>query len=251
MGQDSLPDRQCASVAESPFNHIQAIVFDLDDTLYPQISYKRSGFKIVASWLASKFNLEQAAVLAELEDILTEYGPSYPYMFDQLVERLGINEGVVSELVRRFIVHEPQIGCYEGVIPMLSRLRSNFRLGILTDGRYTVQQKKISALELEKKVHEILYSNAMGMEKPALELFQWFEKRFKMDGDNILYVGDNPKKDFHGANLRKWTTVMVGTGEGLSELCDPSYKAQHELISITDLEKLLAENSEGLEENVH
>ena len=116
-------------------------------------------------------------------------------------------------MVRLFVEHEPWIRCYDGVIPMLSRLRKKYCLGILTDGRFTVQQKKISVLGLENQVDEILYSDIMGREKPALELFEWFEEKFKIAGENLLYVGDNPKKDFYGANIRRWCTVCVMTGE--------------------------------------
>ena len=223
----------------NPIKSIRGIVFDLDDTLYPQISYKRSGFKIVSDWVASKFNLEQSTVFSELEDILTQYGPSYPHMFDRLVERLGIENAHVDQMVNIFIGHEPRIRCYEGVIPTLSRLRDRYRLGILTDGRFTVQQKKIRALELAQQVDEILYSDIMGLEKPVLELFQWFEEKFKMAGENLLYVGDNPKKDFYGANIRKWCTVCVMTGENRDAGLPKWFKSQYSIPSIIDLAEFL------------
>lgn len=188
---------------------VKGIVFDLDDTLYPQISYKRSGFKVVAKWLESRLNLNPSAILSELEDILALYGPSYPYMFDCLAERFTLVDTFVSEMVRIFIEHEPRICCYDGVIPMLSRLRRNYRLGILTDGRLAVQERKLSALGLSKNVDKILYSDTLGLEKPASELFEWFEDAFELCGHNLMYMGDNPQKDFYGANMRSWTTVQV------------------------------------------
>lgn len=191
----------------NPINKIRGIIFDLDDTLYPQISYKRSGFDVVSAWMESRFNLKQSFIKSELEDILTQHGPSYPYMFDRLVERLGLDNGFVAQIVRVFIEHEPRICCYDGVIPMLSRLRNHFRLGILTDGRLAVQEKKIIALGLINQVEEILCSDMMKLEKPANELFEWFESRFQLAGETLLYVGDNPQKDFYGANIRRWCTV--------------------------------------------
>lgn len=231
-------DSLCKTVL-NPIKGIRGIVFDLDDTLYPQISYKRSGFKVVSNWVASQFNLEPFSVLSELEHILTQRGPSYPHMFDRLAERLKINAGFVSEMVRVFIEHEPQIRCYDGVIPVLSRLRRNYRLGILTDGRFTVQQKKIRALELAQQVDEILYSDIMGLEKPALELFQWFEEKLLMTGERLLYVGDNPKKDFYGANIRRWCTICVMTGENRDSGLNKWFKSQYSIPSIIDLEKFL------------
>jgi len=218
---------------------IEGIVFDLDDTLYPQISYKRNGFKVVAKWLASNLNLNQSAILSELENILAMYGPSYPYMFDCLAELLKLGPHVVPEMVHRFIEHEPRINCYDGVFDLLSRIRRRYRLGILTDGRLTVQRKKTVALGLTDRVDEILFSDAMGLEKPAAELFQWFEDTFGMNAEKLMYVGDNPQKDFYGANCRGWRTVMVKTGQPLSSPIQSGYGPQVEIPAVVDLETLL------------
>jgi putative hydrolase of the HAD superfamily len=218
---------------------IKAIVFDLDDTLYPQISYKRSGFNVVAQWLASRQNLSQSVILSELEDILALYGPSYPYMFDRLAERFTLGDSSVQEMVRIFIEHEPRIRCYDGVISMLSRLRRKYRLGILTDGRLAVQERKLSALGLNKNVDKILCSNALGLEKPAPELFAWFEQQLEMDGQALAYVGDNPGKDFYGANTREWFTVCVMTGEYRNGNLPSAFKPKSSIPSVIELEKIL------------
>ena len=218
-------------------DNIEGIIFDLDDTLYPQESYKTSGFHIVSNWVASRFNLEPSSILSILEDIMEQYGPSYPFMFDRLADRMEINQELVSEMVRVFIEHEPQIQCYDGVISMLSRLRNHYRLGILTDGRLGGQQKKISALGLDNNVDEILCSDMLGLEKPAMELYEWFEYKFQLNGENLMYVGDNPTKDFFGANLRKWSTVCVMTGENRNIVIQKMFKAQFSFASVIDLEK--------------
>ena len=224
--------------------NIRGIVFDLEDTLYPQVSYKRSGFQVVSAWVASKFNLEQSTVASELEHILTQYGPSYAYMFDRLVERLGIENTHVDQMVSLFIDHEPRIDCFDGVLPMLSRLRRKYRLGILTDGRYAVQQKKICALGLDSQVHEILCSDTRGLEKPAIALLRWFEKKFELKGENLIYVGDNPQKDFYGANCRGWRTVMVKTGQPSFSSIPDGYEAKVEIPAVVDLETLLRINAD-------
>ena len=219
---------------------IKAIVFDLDDTLYPQVQYKRSGFKAVASWLADKYGIETATVLRALETILNQFGASYPYMFDLLVERLNLKLELVPELVSVFIHHDPQIDCYEGVFPMLEWLKEKYNLGILTDGRLSVQMKKIAALGLKDRLDKILCSDSMGLEKPATQLYEWFEKAFDLDGPNLMYVGDNPAKDFYGANLRLWDTVQVGSGDGTKKRVDQEYQAKRTIPLVTDLESMMA-----------
>jgi putative hydrolase of the HAD superfamily len=236
FGGDGLFSVQNLSIFSTK---IKAVVFDLDDTLYPQVEYKRSGFEVVASWLAEKRGIDSTKVLYELETILDKFGASYPYMFDRLVERLDIDIGFVEQLVRLFIDHDPRICCYDGVIPMLSRLRKKYLLGILTDGRYLVQQKKVKSLGLDNVVARILYSDAMGLEKPATQLYKWFEDAFHTYGLKMLYVGDNPAKDFCGANQRQWYTVQVGTGKRVSKIVAPEYQAKKRISSVTDLESMM------------
>lgn len=208
-------------------SRIHGIVFDLDDTLYPQKEFKRSGFRAVSSWVAAQFEIDQRSILSELEDILSEYGASYPEMFNRLAERLGLKAEDVPEMVQVFIAHEPRISCYTGVTELLSKLRPDYRLGILTDGRYAVQLKKIKALGLEKMVDEILCSDQIGLEKPAPELYHWFEKKFNLPGKHLMYIGDNPEKDFYGANKRGWYTISVLSGEkkvnGFTEMYNSAY----------------------------
>jgi putative hydrolase of the HAD superfamily len=226
-------------VANHSHTKIKAIVFDLDDTLYPQVEYKRSGFKAVASWLADKRGFDSATVLRALEAILNQFGASYPNMFDRLVERLSLESGLVPELVNVLIHHDPQIDCFEGVFPLLTRLKTKYRLGLLTDGRLSVQTKKIAALGLENRVDSILCSDSMGLEKPAPELYAWFENAFQLDGPNLMYVGDNPAKDFYGANQRQWDTVQVKTGEGVEKRVDSEYQAKKTIPWVTDLERMV------------
>ncbi len=193
--------------------NIKGLVFDLDDTLYLQADYKRSGFKAVANWLEEHENLERREVYTALNDILEEKGPSHPYIFDLFVTQKNLDPKLVKTLVDLFIKHQPQISCFEGVINMFNRLRKKYQLGILTDGRHSSQQKKIEALKLEPLCKYILYSDSLKLSKPAPELFQRFEKKFNLCGKQLAYIGDNPKKDFIGAKERKWKTIRVLTGE--------------------------------------
>ena len=223
----------------SNLRHIKGIVFDLDDTLYPQKAFKQSGFKIVARWVSENYDFSRSVVLTELDGILERKGASYPYMFNDLADRIFMDKRSIPQMVQVFIEHEPRISCYPGVPEMLARLRTRFRLGLLTDGRLAVQQRKIRALGLETNVDEILCSDRMGLEKPANELYEWFERQFGIAGRNLMYVGDNPHKDFYGANLRGWSTVCVLTEENQKINCESAFKSYHDIPKITDLEKLL------------
>lgn len=218
---------------------LAGIVFDLDDTLYPQIEYKRSGFRVVAEWAAAHVGVDCSSCVDELEKILAEKGPSYHYMFNDLVSKFGLNKKHVPAMVEIFRAHEPRIACYPKVLETLEYLREDLRTGILTDGPWEVQQRKVAALGLEERVDVILYSDALGMEKPEPALFEWFESKFNLCGYELAYAGDNPRKDFVGARSRGWTTIRVLTGEHVNEEAVPGHEADIVVKSPAELEALV------------
>ena len=205
---------------------LKGLVFDLDDTLYLQADYKRSGFKAVAAWLSEYKDIDSIWAYKALDNILQEKGPSHPYIFNLFVERYGLESHIVTKLVEVFIEHQPQISCFSGVSDMLSRLRKQYKLGILTDGRLASQEKKITALRLRDKVDAILCSDSMETSKPDESLYSWFEEKFDLAPSELAYIADNPAKDFVGANQLGWRTVRVLTGEHAMVHAFPPYDAQ-------------------------
>lgn len=218
----------------------EGIIFDLDDTLYSQASFKRSGFHAVAMWLNQNKSLDVSTVVTELEAIMSRKGPSYGFMFNDLANRLQLDPDLIPEMILTFITHRPRIACYPGVHSMLARLRQQFFIGILTDGRLDVQQRKIQALGLEENVDAILYSDSLGREKPDEALFAWFEDQLALNGEQLIYVGDNPQKDFFGAKRRKWTTLRVMTGEYASFKAIEGYEAHVTIPSVLDIKNWIA-----------
>jgi putative hydrolase of the HAD superfamily len=194
-------------------NELKAVVFDLDDTLYPQIEFKRSGFRAVSKWLAERHPLGEDMIYAALTRVMEERGPSHPFLFDEALALLGLPAELTGEMVNVFRAHRPEISPYPGVMEMLSRLRGRYRLGLLTDGLASVQRNKVAALGIVNCFDAILYSDEMGTNKPDTRLFVWFEERLGLSGHDLGYVADNPAKDFIGARARGWRTIRVGTGE--------------------------------------
>lgn len=214
---------------------LKGLVFDLDDTLYLQADYKRSGFNAIAEWLAEREGIEANQTRGDLERILQCKGTSYPRMFDDFVTLRGLNPELTEKLVDLFIAHQPRIDCFSGVNAMLEDLRRRYRLGLLTDGRQSSQRKKIEALNLAEVFDAVLLSERIKLSKPAQELFLWFEKEFSLSGSALAYIGDNSQKDFFGANQRGWLTVRVLTGEHALLEATGAWRADIELSKVTEL----------------
>lgn len=173
-------------------SEIKAIIFDLDDTLYCEKDYVRSGYRAVAK---------------ELPKIENAYGKLWS-AFEEghaAIDKVLSDEGVFTpELKERCVSvyrsHIPEIKLCEGVAEMLAALRAKgIKLGIITDGRPEGQRNKIMALGLENMVDEIIVTDELGgaiFRKPCDISFRIMQRKMGVPFESMVYVGDNLTKDF-------------------------------------------------------
>ncbi len=220
-------------------SNIKVIVFDLDDTLYLQRSYKVSGFHEVANFLSKNYGYDFYEILLHLLKILDEYGPSYPNMFDELQKRIRNTDLIAQELITVFLDHKPKIKCFKGVKELLDRLGKQFKLGILTDGNWKIQKKKLITLGIENYFDKIILSDTHQLSKPSPQLYEMFEAHFGLSSSNFCYIGDNPNKDFIEAKRRGWLTIRVLTGEFAILSCSEEFNAAINLKNVNQIKQLL------------
>ncbi len=171
---------------------LQAIIFDMDDTLYGEKEYVRSGYEEIAGLLPGVQNVGD-----RLWQLFEEKKPA----IDELLRQEGLDsEELKQECLRAYRYQTPRIHLYEGVEELLKELRAQgFLLGLITDGRPEGQRAKIQALGLEKLVDEIIVTDEFGgpeFRKPNPVAFETMKERLGVDYSRMCYVGDNIKKDF-------------------------------------------------------
>src|SRR5690606_29033500 len=125
----------------------QAIVFDLDDTLYPEREFVLSGFRAVAQWLENNLSCSAEESYIELKKLFESgvRGEIFNRWLDE--HDMGLDQHV-QEMVRVYREHHPSITPFPVVPGLLSKLKSKYRLGLVSDGLWTVQQRKLNALGL-------------------------------------------------------------------------------------------------------
>ncbi len=219
----------------------QAIVFDLDDTLYAERAYVRSGFRAVAAWLEEVLHVSSTEVFNELDAIFEAGNRSHT--FDSLLERRGMLRAVrVETLLAVYRSHEPTIDLYPGMRELLKRLRRRYRLGLVSDGSLAVQRRKVSALEIEALLDAIVLSDKWGREawKPSTVPFREVLRKLGVAAQQAVYVADNMVKDFAGPASVGMHTIRLRWPTGLySHLDAPSLKDAPEW-EVQDAESLNA-----------
>jgi len=195
---------------------IGAVVFDLDDTLYAEREYAYSGFAAVAEAFADRLGdpRDSAARMRRLFD--TEHRPR---VFNALLAELKLIEEpkLVAAMIEVYRAHRPTIRLHDDAELVLNKLRPEYRLGLLTDGRSSTQGLKIDALGLRDRFDAILITSELGPGfcKPSSRPFEFISTRLQVVGSRTVYVADNPAKDFVGPNALGWMTVQIRRAGGV------------------------------------
>ena len=195
---------------------IVAVVFDLDDTLYPEREYACSGFAAVAEAFADRLGdaAESAAKMRRLFD--SEHRPR---VFDTLLAELGLKEDweLVERMIEVYRSHRPAIRLFPDADVVLNELRGTCRLGLLSDGRSSTQGRKIDALGLRDRFDVILITSELGPGfcKPSPRPFEFISTRLQVVGSRSAYIADNPAKDFVAPNTLGWMTVQIRRADGV------------------------------------
>ena len=189
----------------------KVVVFDLDDTLYKEIDFLKSGYKKVAEFVGKQYGLDANNVCSQL---LTWYYQG-ENAFACLNEKYGLNNSI-PEYLEVYRYHHPSITLSEATKETLTYLKlKNVALGIITDGREKTQKQKIEALGLTEWIS--LDNVFINEDKSRFKPNRWsFDKMMlhcheqSPDIDLFFYyVGDNPEKDFIAPNQLGWSTICL------------------------------------------
>lgn len=219
----------------------KAVVFDLDDTLYPEREFVRGGMRAAAAWAQRTLATDADEAFGELWGSF-EAGARGDTFNRWLAQRGAGTEANVAGMVSAYRHHRPDLSPYPDVLPVLEGLRGGHRLGLITEGVTSVQQAKIEALGLQDLLPEqvILGEDLRGEWKPSRRPFdRWLEGKGLRPGE-VVYVGDNPAKDFLGARRGGWSSVRVRRPDGLHAAEEPAGPEAAPDFEMEDLTRLAA-----------
>lgn len=186
--------------------HGPVVVFDLDDTLFRERDFCRSGFREIERMLVKERGPEWRGVSKRLDTLLRKR-ENY---FGWLEKQLG-GDGI-SRYVERYRNHLPErLPIAPHVAETLDALAEHgVVMALITDGRSVTQRRKIEALGLNRYIRpeDILISEETGHDKRVADNFQAIVRRWP-EAKGFIYVGDNVAKDFLMPNLLGWTTIQV------------------------------------------
>lgn len=205
---------------------VKGVIFDLDDTLYSEKEYVRSGYKAVSDYLGGGY-----------EDRLWSFFEEGKPAIDELLKELG-REAEKAEALKVYRFHKPAIQLYPGVSEMIEKMKAKgIKIGIITDGRPEGQRNKLDALGLA--VDDVIITDELGgiqFRKPCDIAFRIMKQKWRLNSSEIVYVGDNQQKDFQAPQQLGMKSVYFQNEQGLyNHREDVNNKS---LIVIKDLHEL-------------
>lgn len=175
------------------------VVFDLDDTLYKEVTFVESGFKAVARHIGN----------ISFADELISWWTDGKNALESLINKYSLKFSI-DKLLSVYRNHSPAIKLDTSTPQILDSLMANGKiLGLITDGRSITQWNKIHALGLSKWIsaENIIISEEFGSSKPDVRNYQIFMSKYP--DRTYTYIGDNIAKDFLAPKALGWQTICL------------------------------------------
>ncbi len=218
---------------------LEAVVFDIDDTVYLERDYVRSGFAAAGAWARAELGVTGLGERAWSAFLAGARGR----IFDEALAGAGIGPDtrLVSALVSAYRSHEPAIALLPDARACMDHLTDRVPMAVVTDGPVSSQQAKARALDLESWADPVLFTQSAGpgWGKPDQRSFALVQERLGVDSGACAYVADNPVKDFAGPKGLGWTTVRVRRPRGLHHTVPSGEDVDHEMPDLSTLTALV------------
>lgn len=219
---------------------MKALIFDLDDTLYNEADFVLGAFKVVAQYLSKKHKLDRDELYQAMLRLLADNGRGR--IFNDICGLYNLDEDI-NNLVEVYRNAVPNISLYEDAEYFLNYCRGKCKKGLITDGIHYVQWNKIRLLDLEKYFDCIIVTDDHGKDfwKPSIKPYAKMAEELGVAFDEMICIGDNPRKDFYGARQLGIYTVRIirPVGDHMGLRLGRDYEADREITSMYELKEMI------------
>jgi putative hydrolase of the HAD superfamily len=222
----------------------RAVIFDLDDTLYPERQFVRGGFAAAARWVAGQANCSADGCACNLQRLFDRGVRGHT--FDIWLAEMGLPPALSAGMVQAYREHRPELALHDDVASAIAHCaQAHLVTGLVSDGYLDVQRRKVASLGLAEMLTTIVLSDEFGRAfwKPATKPYLAAVERLGVVPRDVVYVGDNPRKDFEGARRSGLRSVRIRRSDGLyasDEAASGDAEPDREIQSLCHLREVLA-----------
>lgn len=180
------------------------VAYDLDDTLYDEVDFVKSGFKEISNYLKDEKYYSFMCEVFESE--------GSGKVFDKLIEKFSLDVNI-NKLIEIYRFHTPSIVLPKESLEILEFAR-DFETAMISDGNYIMQKNKFEALGLNSFIEYPIFTDFYNTKKPELKAYQMVMDKYK-DEKKFVYISDNPKKDFKAVSELGWIGIRYKNCVGI------------------------------------
>lgn len=227
---------------------IKAVLFDLDDTLWPIVPVIRRAENLMYDWLQR--HVPQVAQRVSIEGMrqrrqdLMRTDPVYQLDLRRLRQAVlaeafreaGEDEALVDHAMAVFSKARNEVEPYEDVRPVLDRLRPRHRLGTISNG-----VADLESIGLAHYFDASLAAWHFGKAKPDPDIFAAACDALQVAPSEALYVGDDLLLDVQGAQRAGMAAVWLRRPDLGTPATEADVRPDLICASLHELEQWLAQ----------
>ena len=185
---------------------VQAIIFDLDDTLWDVGPVILRAEHAMLQYLADRYprvlDMHTVEFMRDVRARMALENPAMRHDFTWLrrealrvhAREAGYPETMVDEVFAVFYRARNEVVLYDDVLPALEALQQRFRLFAISNGN-----ADLAAIGLARYFERSLAAREAGMLKPDPRIFAMLLGRAGLAPRHAVHVGDDPEADVEGA----------------------------------------------------
>lgn len=223
---------------------MQGILFDLDYTLYDYSCYLRQAFAFASQHLITKFELDEVKLnnaFFQTNKLLPLHAHNFMNVW---LQKACLPNSYLPFLLEAYRACTPtNLVPYPHAVSLLKFLKNKgFSIGLLTDGRTIMQQRKLLSLGLAPLFDAMLFTADFNTEKPNPLVFREAAARLGVDPTHCTMVGDNLLKDVFGALDVGMKAIWFNNGPIAAEQLFLPKPETISVLNLLDLQRILVLN---------
>lgn len=219
---------------------VEAITFDLDDTLWPIRPVIESAERVLHQWLethrpevAERFHVEAMRELREsqihrLPHLANDFSALRMAALKHAMVNCGYSEACASHAFEAFFEARHEVTLFPEVLEVLELLSARFPLAAVSNGNAVVNR-----VGLGHVISLQVSARGEGSVKPDRAIFAAACERLGVPMGSVVHVGDHPEQDVMGARNAGMQAVWINRGGAAWPLPD-----EPEPVTIRSLEEL-------------
>ncbi|MBL8379097.1 MAG: HAD family hydrolase [Burkholderiales bacterium] len=181
---------------------IDAVILDLDDTLWPIAPVidraeaaladwvREHAPAVAAIWDINTLRLMRASLVAERPQLRNDVLGLRRGTIAAIFAEAGAPAALAEEAFDFFRAQRQKVRFYPDALPALERLAQRYRLGVISNGFADLR-----TIGIDARFDTVVSAHEVGAAKPDARIFAACAERMGLAPGTMLYAGDDPGND--------------------------------------------------------